>query len=422
MPVTTNSLLCLCMAGLLQAVPAQDPTPIAYPERDILSPFRTPTDLYAPSDELFRQLAIMQNISSRSGAKISFDNTGREVVDDPAWQQAQAKVNEIGIDAGRLASIIRLHRNAAQRDTAFYAAFYVGNISYVMNLISHIPGEPQRRTREAAFERAVQFLRAHLGRRFGTLTPDEQAVILAALPEIGSPAAKAKGLTRRPQENDYLHELRLVPFFQLLDVDSELDQAQALWFLKEVFTIRPSLANMWLEPVLPKLYQLLEAKNEKVRNEAIGIFQLIGPKKMGPPPSENEALVVWATAAAKNLFPPIRNINNAIVQIYPSKERDEIAKAGISALENSGIGDPFRGQKKDGSWYRGFRIGHVPDGLLALAIPAKSVITSVNGASIGNAQELLQTVKQMVQGQKPLRLIVEYVLNNKSQAVEFRIM
>ena len=421
MRVTTISLLLLAIACLTKLAPAQEPI-VSYPERDILSPFRTPLDVYAPPDELFQQLSIMISIASRQGAKKSFDASGREVVDDPAWRQARAKVDEIGIDAGVLAGMMRLHRNEVQRSIAFYGAFYCANIGFVMELISHIPGEPVRSTREAAFPRAIEFLRANLGKRFGQLTDDEKAMVIGALPEIGSPTAMAQGLTRLPTDKDHLHDLRMQPFFQLLDVDDALDQAQALWFIKETITAREDFANLWLEPALPRLQQLLMSADENVREQTTAIFQIIGPKNMQAPPKDKAALIEWAKSAGKHLFPPIRNINDAIVQLFPSEERDAIAKAGVSALENSSIGDPFRGQRKDGSWYRGFRIGHVPDALSQLALPKGAVITAVNGASVGTAEDLLKIVTKQVKAPKPRRLIVEYVVKGRPYAIEYRIM
>lgn len=439
MPVATNSLIALAALLLPQAPnpeaakqapqpPQQGPAFVAYPERDALSPFRTPTDVYAPPDELFRQLSIMQNIANRTGAKKSYDEQGREVIDDPSWRTAYAKVLEIGVDAGVLAGMMRLHRNEVQRNTAFYGAFYCGNISYVLELIAHIPGEPGRRTREEAMPRAIAFMRANLGRQFGQLSGDEKATVIGALPEIGSPAAKAQGLTRLPADKDYLHSLTLKPFFQMLDLEESIDHAQALWFIKEAFVIRPDLPNLWLEPALPRLEQMLTSSDDRVRKEAIEIYQLIGPKKHPAPPSDATELVAWAKLAAKHLFPPIRNINDAIVQLYPSEERDAIAKAGAKALANSGIGDPYRGRRKDGSWFSGFRIGHLPEELNVLAIPVDATITAVNGVPTGSAQVLLKTVTKILKKQAnakvhaPVRMMVEYVRKGQSHAIEYRIM
>ncbi len=421
MPVPIPVRFAVALSVSLPA-PAQEPLAPAYPERDILSPFREPTDVYAPPDELFRHLRVMQNLAGRLPDKVSYDDEGREVVDDPSWRAARARVEELGLDAGMLAQMMRLHRDGAQRDTAFYAAFHVDDVNHVLELISHIPGEPQRRTREAALRRAVPFVRAHLARRFGDLSPEQQQAVRQAIPEPGSPTARAQGITRAPLDSDHLHGLRLVPFFQLMDRDDPLDQAQALWFLKEVFRVRRDLAELWLEPALPRVHQILIDGSAQARAEAVELLQGIGPDDLGPPPDDVGALLDWAERAGRHMFPPIRNLNDTIVQLYPSPERDAIVTAGTKALENSGIGDPFRGQKDDGQWFRGFRVGHVPDALSPLAIPAEAVITGVNGAAVGTAQELLQVVRQQVQGPRPRRLLVEYVHGGKLHAIEYRIM
>jgi hypothetical protein len=410
------------MACVLQAAAAQAPIHCGYPERDILSPFRNPTDITAPPDELFRNLRIMKNVAAKMPDKASYDARGRQVVDDPTWRTAYDRVQQLGIDAGSMAQMMRLHRNAEQRDIAFFAGFYCDNIGYVMELISHIPGEPVRATRERAFPRAVEFLRANLGRKFGDLSDEEREIVLANMPKVGSPVAKARGITRAPQDGDHLHSLRMAPFFQLLDVEESIDHAQALWFLKEIFKVRLDMARAWLEPALPRVKQLLITGDAQVRKEAIELLQLIGPKKLPAPPEDDEALREWADVACKHMFPPIRNLNDAIVQLFPSEEREAIAAAAIQALENSSIGDPFRGQDDDGKWYAGFRVARVPDELKPLAIPAEAVITSVNGVAIDSAKSLLQVVTKFVKRRKPARVFVEYVKGGKGFAVEYRVM
>ncbi|MCK5945045.1 MAG: hypothetical protein KAI24_23860 [Planctomycetes bacterium] len=409
-------------ASLLPFARAQQPIDCGYPERDILSPFRTPTDVYAPPDELFRNLRIMKNLAAKFPDRCSFDSRGREIVDHDVWRQAYEKVQSIGLDAGVLAQMMRLHRDNGQRDTAFFAGFYCANIGYVMELISHIPGEPIRATREQAFRRAIEFLRANLGRKFGELSDDERAVVMANMPEIGSPVAKSRGITRAPRDGDHLHSLRMAPFFQLLDAEESIDHAQALWFLKEVFKIRLDMANAWLEPALPRIRQLLGSDDPQVRKEAIELFQVVGPKDLPPPPEDADALVAWAETAGKHLFPPIRNLNDAIVQLFPSAERDAIAAAAIAALENSSIGDPFRGQTDDGQWYAGYRIARVPDALKPLAIPAEAVITAVNGVTILDAESLVATARKQLKRPRPTRVFVEYVHRGKAHAIEYRVM
>ena len=403
---------------------SQEQKAIAYPQRDILSPFRTPVDTCAPPDELFRQLRNMEAIATAPNAAKSFDKDGREVVDDKSWRAARAQVERIGIDAANLAQIMRLHKNAGDRATAFYAMFFVDNPDHVVNLIAHIPGEPERKTRETAMPRAVEYLRANLRRRFGDLTPEQKAQLTDALPKVGTPEAKAKGVVRAPRDEDHLHDVLLVPFFQLLDLDVALDQAQGLWFLSQVFTMRADLALRWAEPALGRVRQLLLSDSQPVKEQAIAFFQAIGPAKLRPPPTDDpRALQLWSEEAGKALFPPIRNLNDTIVQLHPSPERDAIAAAAIKALENSAIGDPVSGQAKDGKYYRGFRVVTVPEELKPLAIPAESVITTVNGVSVSDAATLLKTVSDQLRTLgHPRRLFVEYVRGGVQHAVEYRVM
>lgn len=415
-------LLATTALGLLTAIPAQQPKHIGYPQRDELSPFRRPRDAYAPPDEAYRLLRQMQAIAAAPGANKRYEQ-GRELVDDPRWRQAHAALLQLGLDAGFLAQIMRLNRNAADRATAFYAAFHVADVDHVFELIAHIPGEPERRTREAALPRAVEFARAWLPRRFGDLADDHKKALVAAMPEPGSPAATARGIVRLPVDQDHLHSVRLVPFLQLLDVDDAIDQAQALWFLKEVFLLRQDLALLWLEPSLPRLEQLLLSPAPAVREQTIGVFAAIGPRGLRPAPEGTEELLAWADEAAKALFPPIRNLNDAIVQLQPSPERDALVAAGEAALATAAIGDAFAGQRADGSRFRGFRVARVPDELRPLAIPVGAVITAVNGTAVLDGQGLLRTVKEQLRLQgHPRKLLVEYELGGGTHAVEYRVL
>lgn len=402
--------------------PAQEQKVVGYPKRDLLSPFRNPNDVYLPPEELFRNLRIMQDLAEAGRAEKRFDETGREVVADPAWEKAYQEVWKIGLDAAYLANIIRLQRHAPDRLTAFYAGFYLANSHQVLQIIEHIPGEPDRNIRQAMFPRAAEFVQKQLGRKFGELSEDEKKAIRELLPQPGSPAAKAQGLVRPPQDEDTLHELRVVPFLQMLDLDDPLDQAQALWFLTQVFRVRLDLALVWLEPSLPRLRQLLTSPDKRVRDQAIALFETIGPKDLRRAPSEARDLQDWAEEAARALFPPIRNLNDAILQLHPSKERDTIVEAGVKSLETSAIGDAYTGKNADGQWVRGFRLLRLPDELKPLAIPVESVITTVNGVATPNAELLLRTIREQLALQKhPRRLIVEYVLKGAPHAVEYRI-
>lgn len=415
----TTSLL--AMVGLHLA--AQEPKHVAYPQKDALSPFRNPTDVYAPPDEVYRLLRTMQGIADAPGALKQFGADGRETIDDKRWRQARTELMQKGLDAGYLAQIMRLNRNAADRATAFYGAFHVANVDHVFELIAHIPGEPERRTRELAMPRAIEFLRANLRQRFGDLTKEQRDILVQALPKPGSPEAKQKGMSRGPEDRDWLHSLTLVPFLQMLDLDDPIDQAQALWFVKEAVTVRLDLGLLWLEPSLPRVKQLLLSSSPKVKEQAVGLVQAIGPKDLAAPPEEPAALLDWADTAIKELFPPIRNLNDTIVQIQPSPERDALVKAAVSAVETSAIGDAWSGPAKDGRTVHGFRVLTMPKELASLAIPSQAVVTSVNGVAVTDAKSLLSTVTQQLQTLRhPRKLFVEYLVNGEMRAIEYRLL
>lgn len=424
MTVRTLATL-LLFAGAAAAQGGQQPKFVAYPERDALSPFREPSDVYAPPDEAFRLLRVMQSIAGTPATPKRFDIDGREVVDDARWQQARAALMKLqtSLDAGYLAHILRMNKNPLDRETAFYAAFHVARADDVFELIAHIPGEPSRTLRERAFPRAIAFVRANAGRRFGDLAPEKQDELKASLPEPGSPAARAAGIVRGPAADDHLHRLRLVPFLQMLDLPDAIDQAQALWFVKEAVAVRPDLARIWLEPSLPRVEELLAAPSSQVREQAIGLFQAIGPKDLPAPPSEPEALLAWAGEASKTLFPPIRNVNDAIVALYPSRERDALAQAARTVLQEASVVDPWVGVDKAGAPARGVRVVTVPAALKPLAIPTGAVITSVNGVGVRDAASLLATLTQLLEaGRPPRKLVVELLVGGELRAIEYRVL
>lgn len=411
-------------AALLGAVlRAQDPqADCGYPERDILSPFRQCEEVYAPPDAVYERLAIMRARALDPATRKSFDSDGREIVDDASWRRAHQELQRLPLDAGYLAEILRRSKNADDRDLALYGMFFVSDVAHVCNLIGHIPGEPVRKAREAALPRAVEYLRVHLPRRYGDLT-DEQKQALD-LPEPGSPAAKAMGITRAPRDEDHLFAVRLQPFFQLLDARDEIDQAQGLWFLTEVFRIRRDLALFWLEPALPRLRQLLGQGGPQVREQVLELMRVIGPKDLPEAPTDDpRALQLWFDRAAVALFPPIRVVNDALVQLQPCPERDAIAAKGRQALAGDSIGDAVDVKQKDGTWVRGFRVAHVPDELAILQIPAGAIITNVNGVPVRTSRQLLETVERILQSSgHPRKLIVEYVHKEQAKACEYRVL
>ena len=422
-------------AILLAPALAQEPkVSSGYPGRDVLSPFRDPAEIVAPPDELFAHLRVMRQIADDPAAVKSFDDEGRETVDDDLWRTARGQAERIGIDAGMLAVQMRDNRNADERALAFYGAFYCANVDYVFNLIAHIPGEPVQRTRERAYPRAVAFLRAHLGRRFGDLSKDQQDAITATMPQIGSPAAKAQGITRAPRADDALHSVNLQPFLQLLDLDSDIDLAQGLWFLKEACAARRDLALRWLEPALPRIRQLLRTGSAPVRREALGLFGALAEQGTPPDLAEAAACEAFAEAASKAMFPPVRRISDGLFWLLPGAERDAIVAAGVEALQGERIGSAAYGKTAAGAFWRGFRVERVPAALAPLGIEPDMVITAINGTPVNDAKSLLSVLdaqfhyldrsekKEGVRRRKTsATLLVELQVGDETRVIEYRV-
>lgn len=427
--MSTPTLLPLVSAAALAMalLPAQNGVP-AYPERDILSPFRNPGEIYAPPDGVYRQLRIMRELADSPATIKRFDSNGVEVVDDERWQKARQNLAKLGIDAGYLAQIMRTSRNADERDLAFYGMFFCSDPAYVINLIAHIPGEPQPKTREHAYPRAIAFLQAHLGRQWRNLSDAERQAL--NLPQVGSAAANAAGLKRAPRDDDFLYSLNLKPFIQLLALDSERDQAQALWFLKECALLRLDLAKAWFEPLLPRLRQLLHSDDRDVRSEAIGLYKAIGPHDL-PAKPEIDDLDGWAERAERALFPPVRIVSESLVLLLPSPDRDAIAAAGQQALRGESIGQAVTAHSKAGKAVRGFRLSRVPDELKVLQLPEGAVVTSVNGTPVEDGGKLLALIEQNLELRRDRSgrvlnrqrsLLVEFLHDGETKAVEFRVL
>lgn len=417
----------LVAATLAEPLAAQATQIVGYPERDLLSPFRNPTEVYAPPDRLFALLRRMRSLAESGQHPVAFDAEGRQTVDHDGWRDARTQVDELGIDAATLAVIVRTSKNADDRATAFYAAPFCKQPNYVIDLLCHIPGEPERRIRERAMPLAIAWLQQNLGKKFGDLDAEHQKALVLAMPQPGSPAARAAGITRLPRADDllYVDSLRLYPFFQLLDLDPPIDQAQGLWFLKEMFLIRPDLALRYCEPALPRIRQLLVGDDRSVREQAIGLLAAIGPKDLREARADEPApnLLDWSEKAARNLFPPIRNLNDAVVQLHPSPERDALLAALQQALSGDTVGEASHGRTKDGANYRGFLLRNVPEPLRVLAIPVGAVITTVNGVGVSDARSVLRVGEQQLRAQgHPRQLFVEYVLDGAARAIEYRIM
>src|SRR5215470_2819806 len=104
--------LLACLLPLTLPAQQQHKAPPAYAERDMLSPFRKCDEIYPPPDAVFDELRIMRGRAELEGAKLHFDDDGREICDDPQWREARARLSKLRLDPGYLAEIMRRSRNA----------------------------------------------------------------------------------------------------------------------------------------------------------------------------------------------------------------------------------------------------------------------------------------------------------------------
>lgn len=82
-------LLVACFAGGLAAQRTLDEIVDLDTLHPRLKPFRNPDRNMVPPKELFDDLRRMQAIAKNAtGSRVAFDAEGREVCDDPQWQQA----------------------------------------------------------------------------------------------------------------------------------------------------------------------------------------------------------------------------------------------------------------------------------------------------------------------------------------------
>jgi hypothetical protein len=430
----SSPLIALLIAAALTGIAAaQSPNAeVAYPERDILTPFRECSEIVAPPSKVLAQLQIMRAIGEAEGSAREFDADGREVVDDAQWQAARAELLGLGIDAGHLAQIIRGSRNVDERDLAFYGMFFCASKDDVFNLIGHIPGEPSEQLRVKAYPRAVAFLRAHINQRWGNLTKAEQEIVQRNMPKPGSPEAMTMGITRGPIAEDQLHEVNLRPFCQMLDRDEPINQAQALWFLKECFLLRLDLAARFCEPSLPRIQQLLISGAAAPRKEAEGLLRAIGGDQLPAlaEDADTATRLQFVDRASRRLFPPIRQVSTGCVVIKRGPDRDAVLAAGKQALQDGSAGETSIGKDAAGALLRGFRITRVPDALAALHLPQGAILTAINGTPVSSAAQVIAAIaaqfvvagpNQRVRNVSTGKLIVEYHLDGMQRAMEYRI-
>lgn len=401
---------CLLLATLVTAPLASQ---AAEPEQaDWRLPFRNPSQKLDPPENMYRELQVMLARSRASGVEPYFNKDGIEVCDDNTWREAHRRLLALERqDAGYLSQVIRLSGSVEDREIALYGMYYNRDLSLVMQLINHIPGEPVRRLREDGYLRAARFLSAQL--------PKKNAGSLEEWKKI----RVGPGGTMPPKPGEFTFEFDEFPFFMLLNTDSPIDQRQALWFLGEVVKARPSTWKDYLAAASPVLYPLALHDDAGVRQSTRDFIALLDPdgeKRKAPgddaPDSEINA---WLDAIMYDIFPPIRHISPGLVDLYPSDDLKAIMATGTRLLQDGSLGDPTSGKTKGKTptYYRGLRIARMPEPLDMLGLKVDWVVTAINGRPVASCAEILNVLK----AEKWRRsFMVEYIADGKQHAKEFR--
>lgn len=431
-----NTLLFTILLSTASLAPAQSDQVDTYWQRQSgckeykeLRPFRKPGEKLVGAqvsqlNDLLRSLRKMMAIANKADPKqVSFDSTGREVVQDDAWKAAYETVKQDGLKmAGWLGLILQKDVDAVRRGLAAYGMYYLNNPQEIFHLISYLPGEPRADIREAGMQRALEFLSVHLpeSKPQNSKSPDNGIVVPRFL-------------------------FNPLPFIQLLDQPNNVDIGQGIWFLSELLKIRPDLGRAYFDEIYEILPKLLRSKSKTVRLRTLDFLAAVDRKsnrrqKVG---DSIEAQLEWVKTLDYELFPPIRRISSGVVDLYPSEDLDRLIAAGKKLLA-SGLQQGTA--KGTGEFVRyGIRLDSVPAPLDQIGIPTGALIVAINAAPTRNVKELRLRIdealkaaadykktekkhedeaKQKNQKPRPRRvtsLQFEYIVGGKTRMMELRL-
>ena len=398
-PLSTTLLSTTLLSTTLSAQvrpPSQPPV-----SHEGLLPFRSPNKPVDVPEELFHDLQILQNVlDDPEGYTVGVDEEGRPTCDHPTWVRTHAELQKKLFNMATVFGIVlRDCQSPNQRRLAALGAFFSLEIEHVFELIEFLPGEPERSIREEALPRAIDFLAVHLPKN---RTPEnDDAADRPPLP---------------------LYDLELGPFLGLLEVDDPRDQVQGLWFLTRLVEIRPSAGPILFDYGRWPLRRLLVAPQKIVRSHARDLLAVIDPQRRPPPPFDAgpDEQLAWLDAVVYELFPPVREISDGLIEIYPGADRDAIVEVGTEVLRTQAIGEPYQGRLRAGLYYRGFRVARLPEPLDKLRIPVGAVITSVNGTPVATGAEILAIAGTALKTKT--RLFVEFVDGKQQRVIEYRLV
>jgi hypothetical protein len=392
-PLPCTALSVALLAGF---VTSQGPTTNTYWQRQSgtkfykeLEPFRKPNkrvldEKSSKLADLVHDLQIMRDIASKAETKaLSVDKTGREICDGDGWDAAYERVRANSLkQEGWLGKVLLEDQNGLRRRAAAYGMFYFNNPQDVIHMISYLPGEPIHEIRTDGYHRALDFLKVHLPQ---------------SVPQNKASKFASSGIVV-PRYN-----FNPLPFMQLLEQKSDLDRAEGLWVLSEVLRIRPDLGRAYFAEISHVLPKLLTSKSKMVRTRAVDFMAAIDTKRGRPAlaDAKDEERMKWFEQLDYELFPPIRHISTGRVELYPSKDRDDLVKACKQVMATDDALPKGTAKIKPTMRY-GLRVNHLPKPLGLLGIPAGALIVAVNGGPTRTKAELMEWINDSLARRKKM--------------------
>ncbi len=396
-----------------------DPTSVVpmRPGFEYLRPFRAPNKNLQPPLEFYDELRKLDAIARNpNGARVWFDDDGREACDHPAWKEGRTRALIKGTQmGGYLAVVGQESESVGDRRLAHYGSYFVDSVQDTIAIMSLIPGEPVATIREEAMPRALAFLRVHLVKNRG----GEGGVRDATPTDHAEGRAVGNKVYENPDEPIYDFDVR--PWCALVEAGDTSARAQALWFLREVIGFRKEVGPVTLALTQTFLGPLVMHENQELRKQARAYVHVVDPERRALPKEDAAAEDVqrWLAQVIYTVFPPIRRVSSGLYDLHQSADLDRIAATGADLLARDALGSVASGTV-GGVYYRGYRLQRIPKPLDQLGIPVDAVITHVNGLPITDSKSLLDAVKLVLESRKAL--MVEFVADRQTKAIEYRVL
>ncbi len=255
--------------------------------------------------------------------------------------------------------------------------------------------------RHQSLAHALPWLRKNVATRLRDLTENEQkAVVRAAVgtAEPGSPAALAAG-TRTPRPDEFLWQMNLKPWFELIELKEPRNQADALWLLTNLIDVRPSTGREILDALHLRLLQLLHSKDAQVRDLAyeLAITLAVREPSVQPPEDRNDIAAVntWFSELLDAVFPAIESVHEGFFVLRTGEELDTMMAQARELFRGESLGKPASETSPDGQRLWGFRLERTPAPMDQLGFVPGVLILSIQGTPVRDHESILKTLESV---------------------------